>query len=293
MLLSLTVALALAAANTQVNQDRLTCLQHGIDLVSSIKKQEARSLAELVWPQDLSLLSTEGFGCVFAPTDRIDEYTPRLIKDSPLPWVIYANQNAPVDWPKLATMFADVDQDNLMVMVPPDGLSQARQLWPGRTVLIGPLTTLPESADKGAVYVFDFVEPSAFLNQRPRLDLPYPSSPKLIATLLIDLEGDEKAAAKKYGDDRWNEQRIERRLQPVADWAKNQHVNVICRFGCPSAINSTSRLAYLTDVRTACANLGLRWLVSDFAGTNSLFRGVPGKRTPISGALKALGMSAS
>jgi endoglucanase len=87
-------------------------------------------------------------------------------------------------------------------------------------------------ADRNVVYNFHFYEPHNFTHQGatwgadfwPHLkNVPYPSSPELVAPLLASIDNEAaRGALREYGEERWDAARVERGIAKAAEWARAQ-----------------------------------------------------------------------
>jgi hypothetical protein len=133
-------------------------------------------------------------------------------------------------------------------------------------------------ADRNVVYNFHFYEPHNFTHQGatwgadfwPHLkNVPYPSSPELVAPLLASIDNETaRGALREYGEERWDAARVEREIARAAEWARARNVALTCNeFGVYRAYSPpASRLRWITDVRSALERHGIGWSMWDYAG---------------------------
>jgi aryl-phospho-beta-D-glucosidase BglC (GH1 family) len=141
------------------------------------------------------------------------------------------------------------------------------------------LLELKPLKDHNIIYNFHFYEPHIFTHQgaswssnwvKPLRDIPYPSSPQAVKDL-IGKYADERIAnnIKRYGEQRWNAEKIEDRMRYASEWAKKHGVKIICNeWGtykryCPPKY----RVAWLRDVRESCEKFGIGWCMWTFDGS--------------------------
>jgi endoglucanase len=141
------------------------------------------------------------------------------------------------------------------------------------------LLELEPLKDHNIIYNFHFYEPHIFTHQgaswssdwvKPLRDIPYPSSPEAVKDL-IGKYADERIAnnIKRYGEQRWNAEKIEGRMKIASEWAKKHGVKIICNeWGtykryCPPKY----RAAWLHDVRESCEKFGIGWCMWTFDGS--------------------------
>jgi aryl-phospho-beta-D-glucosidase BglC (GH1 family) len=133
--------------------------------------------------------------------------------------------------------------------------------------------------DNNIIYNFHFYEPHIFTHQgaswssdwvKPLRAIPYPSSPEAVKDL-IEKYSDEDIIRniKRYGEQRWNAEKIEGRMKNASEWAKRHGVKIICNeWGtykryCPPEY----RAAWLRDVRKSCEKFGIGWCMWTFDGS--------------------------
>lgn len=133
-------------------------------------------------------------------------------------------------------------------------------------------------ADRNVVYTFHFYDPHTFTHQGATWgadywpfikNVPYPSSPEAVSTLLPSVERESaRAALKDYGDNRWDAARVEREITPAAEWARKRGVPLTCNeFGVYRAYApAADRLRWISDVRTALERRRIGWTMWDYAG---------------------------
>jgi endoglucanase len=170
--------------------------------------------------------------------------------------------------------------------------------WSG----IPELLFLQPYADRNIIYNFHFYEPFAFTHQGAAWaganvpfykNIPYPSSPESISTILDTIQ-DEPARYNlvRYGEDRWNAARIDREISIAATWATKYQVPLTCNeFGTfRNFAPPADRAAWIRDLRTALEKYGIGWTMWDYAGGFGVVIKQNGHATPDVEIVKALGL---
>lgn len=137
------------------------------------------------------------------------------------------------------------------------------------------LTLFPPVEDKNIIYNFHDYNPMAMTHQGASWSkgankllrgVPYPSSPEAIAPLVEKFaDPAAKKMLQKYGEDRWNREKMEKELSVVADWAKARGVMVTCNeFGVlRNVAPPEARAAWTRDMRLSLEKLGIGWTIWD------------------------------
>jgi hypothetical protein len=165
------------------------------------------------------------------------------------------------------------------------------------------LLLLEPLADRNVIYNFHFYEPHTFTHQGatwgadywPYIkNIPYPSSPEIIAALPTVEQQSAQGALKAYGEERWNAERIERTISLAADWGRKHNVPLTCNeFGVFRNFSPpASRLRWIEDVRTALERHGIGWAMWDYAGSFGVATKKDGSATPDPQTVAALGLRA-
>ncbi len=126
------------------------------------------------------------------------------------------------------------------------------------------------------IYNFHFYEPFVFTHQGaswagslviPLRDVPYPSSPEAVEPVLRLYNGaEQRGALIQYGNERWNREFIQQRMQAAADWAAQHNVRVICNeFGTYSVYAPMEdRVQWIQDVRETLESFGFGWTMWEY-----------------------------
>lgn len=154
-------------------------------------------------------------------------------------------------------------------------------LWSSRDTLV----EMPLLADPNVVYNFHFYDPFLFTHQGATWTgwwvvevlrgVPYPSSPEAVASVLKAYSEEEiRNEVAYYGDERWDAARIDAAIAPVAAWATQNNVRVICNeFGvlgdyAPPA----DRAQWIFDVRTTFEKYNIGWSMWEYDSIFGLAR---------------------
>lgn len=229
-----------------------------------------------------------------------------------------------VVWRALAVQFAAVPADRLLfeVLNEPeieDGqrslavqarlVEAAREAGPKRWAVISgahysdvdDLAAMPAPKLPGVIYGFHFYEPHNFTHQGATWgwpmwavlrDLPYPSSPVLLAGVLPRLTPAAREHADWYGQQAWDREKLQPVVRRAAEWADRHGVPVWCsEFGVLRDVAPpASRRAWLTDVRELFEQHDIAWSHFDWWGHFGLVTGEPGARVEDADALAGLGL---
>jgi len=188
--------------------------------------------------------------------------------------------------------------DAIRQAAPQNAIIAAGAHWSG----LQDLLALEPLADRNIIYTFHDYEPFPFTHQgatwtspevRPERAIPYPSSPEDIAP---KLEQEPSLGGQffldTYGEDRWDDARVENTIAFAAKWATLHHVPVYCgEFGvlrdyAPPA----ARAQWLHDMRVAFEKNHIGWAMWDYQENFGVVRKENGVTTPDSDVLDALGL---
>ncbi|MGH9495313.1 MAG: glycoside hydrolase family 5 protein [Candidatus Sulfotelmatobacter sp.] len=157
--------------------------------------------------------------------------------------------------------------------------------------------------DPNVIYVFHFYDPHIFTHQgatwgsyywRWVKGLHYPSSPENAAHVAESVpEAIHRLDVVRYGQDHWDASRIEAEINQAADWAKQNHVPLVCNeFGAfRYGVEPQDRAAWIKDVRTSLERHEIGWAMWDYSGGFSVVTKKDGKATLDEDTVKALGLS--
>lgn len=159
--------------------------------------------------------------------------------------------------------------------------------WNSITALSA-LSTVPN--ERNIVYGFIFFDPVVFTHQgadwRPEWpelqylhDIPYPSSPELVAPALAGItDSAARADAEYYGRESWGPQLLSIGLEQVAEWSAQNCARVMCvEFGAfrqYSPADSAARWVY--DARTQLETRGILWSYWSYKEHEGLLPALPG-----------------
>jgi endoglucanase len=155
--------------------------------------------------------------------------------------------------------------------------------------------------DPNVIYVFHFYDPHIFTHQGATWGafywhwlkgLHYPSDPQNAAQV-AELEPDaiHRLDAIRYGQDHWDASRIEAEINQAADWAKRNHVPLVCNeFGVFRHADPQDRTRWITDVRTSLERHDIGWAMWDYSGGFGVVTKKDGKATVDENTVKALGL---
>ncbi len=156
--------------------------------------------------------------------------------------------------------------------------------------------------DPNLVYNFHFYTPHNFTHQAatwgadfwPELrHMPFPSNPDNIQDAL---EATEDSGVRDiiwdYGEQRWNEERINQRIAEVAAWGEEHGLRLTCNeFGIYHAgVPREDGLRWLRAVREALEDHGIGWAMWDYRGGFRVVQRDNGTVYSDEGVLEALGL---
>jgi endoglucanase len=164
------------------------------------------------------------------------------------------------------------------------------------------MLALEPYGDRNIIYNFHYYDPFSFTHQGaswagPNVqfyrDVPYPSSPEGVAKIL-DQVADEAARFNllRYGEDRWNGERLDREIGMAAAWAARRGLVITCNeFGAYRRFaGSADRAQWIADIRAALEKHEIGWTMWDYAGGFAVVNKVNGRATPDRAIVKALGL---
>lgn len=155
--------------------------------------------------------------------------------------------------------------------------------------------------DPNVVYTFHFYMPPTFTHQgamwirgkRFLHGLPYPSDPKAVAEVIPRiLNSRARKEAQRYGEERWNRDKLEIHIRRAAIWARQNKVPVISNeFGVYRRfVPRESRLAWIRDVRTLLERYKIGWSFWEYNGGFGIVRYREGKPVADEGVVLSLGL---
>lgn len=136
----------------------------------------------------------------------------------------------------------------------------------------GGLLLLDPLPDPDIVYTFHCYDPHCFTHQgatwsspdeEPLRDVPYPSSPELVALLLPGLPSDSRETLVRYGEARWNRAKMEQNFVQAVDWGRRHKVPLYCgEFGVyPRYCQPDSRARWFHDFGDVLRKFHIGWCV--------------------------------
>jgi aryl-phospho-beta-D-glucosidase BglC (GH1 family) len=171
------------------------------------------------------------------------------------------------------------------------------------------LALFQPSSDTNVIYDLHYYNPFFFTHQgadwtepvaKILKNVPYPSSPEAVVSVVeflkqISLDSSQEwivSWMEHYGEERWNQKKIESDLMPVFEWAQKHKVAVhITEFGVYKKNSPPEdRLAWLRDARLTFEKHNMGWTLWDYAGGFSLIEGSSEKRSISPEVLQALGL---
>jgi aryl-phospho-beta-D-glucosidase BglC (GH1 family) len=157
--------------------------------------------------------------------------------------------------------------------------------------------------DPNVIYVFHFYEPHIFTHQGATWGdyywhwlkgLHYPSQAEnaaQVATLVP--EALDRLYVIRYGQDHWDESRIEAEINQAAQWATHNGVPLVCNeFGVYRNFSEPQdRARWITDVRTSFERHNIGWAMWDYSGDFGVAAKKDGKAALDEVTVRALGLN--
>ncbi|MFH1496827.1 MAG: glycoside hydrolase family 5 protein [Verrucomicrobiota bacterium] len=227
-------------------------------------------------------------------------------------------------WRQLAGAFADLDCERVFFellnepcihdgarwnAIQTELVGAVRQVAPAHTLLVcgdawslrSELLALRPPEDANLIANFHLYEPHAFTHQgagwvgpwaRQVRGLTYPPNAGNLAALRVGLDDDARARLDDYAATGWDAAVYNEFLQPVAAWAREHNLPLICtEFGVYKKFSPrASRLAWLRDVSAALTDAGIGWTMWDYAGDFAAVVREHGIRMPDRELVEALGL---
>jgi len=166
------------------------------------------------------------------------------------------------------------------------------------------LLTQQPLPDGNVIYTFHFYEPHTFTHQGATWGVPwwvyehgvpYPATDGAMQELLAQVpDAADRYQFEQYWLDHWDAHRIRLEIDAVAAWGRANRVPLICNeFGVYRAVTPVaSRLAWLSDVRTALEADSIGWAMWDYHnGFGVAVKGKDGKSVVDPETVKALGLA--
>lgn len=222
------------------------------------------------------------------------ESDPQVVVEFTNFWHFFAQHLSQYDpeWVFLSIMNEPVFEDNPSAWQPIQAQLAAviRQAAPDHTIIAtsaywSSFQTLPQLEpldDPNVVYDFHFYEPFFFTHQGadwgweaviPMRDVPYPSTPENVQPAIDRLSDPQlQAYLRDYGAAQMNQAALAELLAPVARWAQENGVRVICgEFGVYKCYaDPQDRAQWLYDVRSTLEGFGIGWAMWEYDGSFGL-----------------------
>ncbi len=231
-------------------------------------------------------------------------------------------------WTTFATHFAKTDPDKVYFEVLNEPHMEDSYRWAGiqskavpairmvapkHTIIatgnhwggVDGLLELEPVRDDNVIYSFHDYDPMTFTHQgaswssgylKTLRGVPYPVKPMDVAQLAAAASDEQaKAELTKYGEQRWNAERVDKEVATAAAWGSQHGVPVWCgEFGVYTAFSDpASRALWLHDMRVALEAHGIGWSMWDYQGSFSLVTKTDGKAVADARVVEALGLRPS
>jgi endoglucanase len=163
-------------------------------------------------------------------------------------------------------------------------LAAIRESDKAHTVIVGAddwnnydmLSKMTPYDDPNVIYNFHFYDPMPFTHQgaswvsftKPLANVPYPSNPENIKQARVNgsAQPDPHVTLAKYGEERWNANKIRSRLQGIKQWGEKYKVPLLCNeFGVDKdQAPPLDRAAWIRDVRETLESMNVGWALWDY-----------------------------
>ena len=124
-------------------------------------------------------------------------------------------------------------------------------------------------------------------------EVPYPSTPEAVQKPIGLVEDEEaKKALQRYGEERWNADKISEAIGQAAAWGQTHGVQLTCNeFGAyRNFCLPEYRIPWIHDVRAALEQNQIGWCMWEFDGSFGLVRRENRKAALDEDVAKALGL---
>ncbi len=163
------------------------------------------------------------------------------------------------------------------------------------------LPTIAPIEDDNIVYTFHFYLPHEFTHQgaswgsahwRPMRNVPYPLTTENVQPVLAGLPENSASALRRLAEQRVDHAWIEKRMQPVVEYARQYRVPLYCgEFGVYRAFSPPeARARWLSDVVQTLERYRIGWAMWDYKGGFALLESDKPEPKPDEAAVRALGL---
>jgi len=136
---------------------------------------------------------------------------------------------------------------------------------------IGHMTRMQPLTDPNLIYTFHCYDPHIFTHQGATWSepfypyikgVPYPSSPEKLKPLVdAQTNPEAKEGLRRYGEQRWDAEKLRQHLQSAVDWASANRVPIYCgEFGCYTPVTPPdARIRWFKDISSVFNGFGIGW----------------------------------
>jgi len=251
-------------------------LKHGLAVVVDMHNENRRDEADPVWREHFNTFWGEA-------AKRLSKTDPDRVFLEIVNEPVYAGHED--DWAPIQEKLAATIREN----APKHTIVATGPNWSN---INGGLLRIKPLADRNIVYTFHCYDPHTFTHQgatwsekpeAPLRNVPYPSTPELVAPLLASLPDYSQERLKQYGEQRWNRTKMVENFKQAIDWGRKYRVPLYCgEFGVyPLYSPPASRANWFRDFGGVLRQFKIGWASWGWDDRFGLFRKIEGDKIAV------------